>query len=250
MSKNISSSSFFSFSDGFVIFYIGANHTRDPQNQLFDFIREKWSEFLKRAKKPCAVVESRTRKPSKNEVDAIIDGGEIAFVTFLAHKAKVPVFCFEPPRSVEMNWLIQCFSKEEVEYYYFARIVAQWHRQNQKKNIEEYVLSFLERDRKASGWRDFKFSISHMREIHHSLFRSELDLGDADFFKKIENPIQEDNPLKDVVRASGRYRDSVIMDSVKKLINQKYDIFIVYGRGHAETHQKELENYIGRPAQN
>ncbi|MEK7506940.1 MAG: hypothetical protein AAB585_00130 [Patescibacteria group bacterium] len=205
---------------------------------------------MKCAKKPCAVVEGRTKKNPENEIDAIVYGGEIAFVAFLAHKAKVPVFCFEPPRSVEMNWLTQRFSKEEVEYYYFARIVAQWHRQNQKKSIEEYVLPFLERDKKTSGWRDFEFSIGHMRKIHHSLFQGELDFSNADFFKKIENPTRKDNLLKNIVRASSKYRDSAIMDGIKKLINQRYDIFIVYGRGHAEIYQKELEKYIGRPAQN
>ena len=226
-----------------VLFYLGVCHSWDPNNQKFKAIKEKWVDFLKITQHPFVVVESRGWKIYNEEVEAILNGGEIDFMAYLCHKANVPISCFEPNRGKEMNALLEKFSKEQIEYYYFGRTVAQWHRLTQKPDINSYLLPFLQRDKKASGWDDFEFSIENMKKIHRKFFTTELNFNDVEFSNKIENPTREDNPLKEIARASGKYRDQTIIDGIKNAWNQKHDLFIVYGEGHARSHEKILREY-------
>ncbi len=223
------------------LFYIGGEHSWNPDHPQFDFLKEKFSEFLKIAKHPLAVVESCGWAVYATETEAITNGGEIGFVSFLCRQNNTPIVCFEPDRGEEMNALLKRFSKDEIEYYYFARTVAQWHRLTEKPDINNYLGRFLERDKSASGWNDFEFSVAHMGEVHTKLFGGNADLKNAEFFRKIENPMREDNPLKEVVRASGRFRDETVVKKILEAWSQKKDLFIVYGRGHMERHHALIQ---------
>ncbi|MEK7087414.1 MAG: hypothetical protein AAB958_01795 [Patescibacteria group bacterium] len=225
------------------LFYLGVRHSWNPTDKQFNIIKQKWLDFLKIAKHPLAVVESRGWKIYNTEKEAISKGGEIDFMAYLCHQANVPISCFEPDRGSEINALLQQFPKEQIAYYYFARAISQWYRLTQKPDINSYLLPFLQRDKKASGWNDFEFSLENMKNVHRQLFNTELDFNNVEFFSKIENPTREDNPLKDVVRASGKYRDQTTTDSIKNTWNQGYNLFIIYGEGHARNHEKILLEY-------
>lgn len=225
------------------LFYLGVRHSWDPADKQFIIIKEKFLDFLKIAKRPLVIVESRNWKISDTETDAIIKGGETDFMALLCYQNNIPIVCFEPDRGSEMNILLEQFSKEQIEYYYFARNIAQWHRLTQKPEINSYLLKFLQRDEKISNWHDFLFSIEHLKKIHKQFFGTELNFNDAEFFKKIENPTREDNPFKEVVRASGNYRDQTVVNGIKNFWIQGHDLFIVYGEGHARSHKKILRGY-------
>ena len=60
-----------------VLFYLGVCHSWDPNNQQFKAIKEKWVDFLKITQHPFVVVESRGWKIYNEEVEAILNGGEI-----------------------------------------------------------------------------------------------------------------------------------------------------------------------------
>lgn len=225
---------------GKILYYLGVQHSWDPDNPQFDFIKIKWNEFLSSAKNPTGVVESRNWKVFDTENEAILKGGEINFMAYLCNQKDIPISCFEPDRGSEMNALLEHFPREQIEYYYFARVVSQWHRLTQKPAIDSYLSQFLQRDREVSGWKDFEFSVENIKEIHKQLFKTELDFNDAEFFSKIENPTREDNPLKDLVRAVGSCRERAIIKGIKNVWEQGQDLFIVYGRGHALKHEEIL----------
>lgn len=231
--------------NGRILFYLGVRHSRSVGDPQFEFIRQKWDEFMSLAKFPLAVVECKFEKIPETEKEVILKTGEAGFVEFLAKNNKVPVICFEPKRNEEMNYLLNYFTKEQIEYYYFARTIAQWHRLIEKPSIKEYLIPYLERDKNASGWTDFEFSIENMKRIHKKLFGTDLNFNNVEHFRKIENPTKKDNPFKEIVRASGDFRDKTIIEKIKEAWKTK-DIFVVYGRGHAEAHRKELEKYINK----
>lgn len=106
-----------------ILFYLGVHHSWNPSEPQFKIIKEKWIDFLKIAKHPLVVVESRGWKIHIEETESIIKGGEIDFMAYLCHQTNVPIFCFEPKHGKEMNALLQQFSKEQIKYYYFARAI-------------------------------------------------------------------------------------------------------------------------------
>ena len=226
---------------GHLLFWLGVKHLRDTGHPQFQELKKLWKNFLERAQTPIAVVENLTGRHYPSEEGAIHDGGEAGLVSFLAGAANVQLFCFEPDRHEEMNFLAARFGKEKVEYYYFGRAAAQWHRIVKQGNLEEYLMPFLKRDKDASRWGEFDFSIAHLREIHSKLFGGKMDLGDAGFFKIIESPSRQDNLLREIVTASGKFRDDVIVKSVKRLFETN-DVFMVYGKYHREAHESGLRN--------
>ncbi len=232
---------FFNFQkNGKILFYLGVKHSRDIRDPQFEFIRQKWNEFISLAKFPLVVIESDPKKLFESEEKTILHQGESGFIKFLAQKSGVPVVCFEPDRNKEMNYLLNYFTKEQIEYYYFARIVAQWYRLIEKPSIEEYLIPYLERDKNASDWTDFEFSIDNLKRAHKKLFGTNFNFDDEKHFRKIENPTKEDNPLKEIVRASGFFRDKTIIEKIREAWKTK-DIFVVYGKGHALTHKEALK---------
>lgn len=229
MFKYIQSPLFFKLQKGErILFWLGIQHSSDPKHPQHVFIKEKWQEFTKEAKYPLAVVEHPLHVQEVHDIEeeAIINGGEVEFTGFLAKQIGAPVACFESDRHDEMNHLAQLFGKEKTEYYYFARVVAQWYRLKVHIPLEQYITSFLKRDADASDWIDFEFTIPHLENIHKTLFGSELDFSDKNQFLKTEDPTREDNSLREVVRACGEYRNKAIVNGVKQAW-EKNDIFIV-----------------------
>jgi hypothetical protein len=228
--------------NGAILYYLGIRHSRNPNDAQFAFIKEKWNEFLTSAKRPLAIVESEGwRVEASDEAESISKGGEAGFIGFLARKSQVPVISFEPDRKTEADHLLKNFSEDQIEYYYFARIISQWHRIKNKPSVEEYAVWHLKRDEQMLGWKDFAFSLEHVEAVHNSLFKTTLNLNDIEWFQIIENPTREENPLKAVVRASATYRDEHIISGVINAWQEKQnDVFMVYGSGHTEKHKKEL----------
>lgn len=226
------------------LFYLGVSHSRDPKDPQFVVIKEKWDEFLALAKNPLGVIETSGWKTTGADPEsAIARGGESEYVDYLAQKAGTSALCLEPSRKSEMEHLLKSFTKEQIEYYYFGRVAAQWHRANSKASIEEYVNNFLRRDRDASDWNDFDFSLENMSKITEKLFGRKLDMNDKEWFETIQNPTIEENPLQEVVLASTAYRDGMIIDGIKKLwIPDNFDVFVVYGAGHFEKHVGALSD--------
>jgi len=225
--------------NGHVLFWLGIQHSRDDTHPQFLALKNKWNVFLKCAHSPLVVLEYLDNSTYTDSKTAIHEAGEAAYMLFLSKLAKIPATCFEPDRHHEMNYLAGLFGRERVEYYYFARAVAQWYRIIKEGSIEKYVSPFLRRDQIASEWDDFDFSVTHMAHIHKNLFGNRLKLEDKKFFLKIEDPTRKDNPLQAVVRKSGAFRDDFVIQNVKFAMRNN-DIFMVYGRGHQKAHQKKI----------
>ena len=218
-----------------VLYYFGARHSYIPTDKQFSALKKFWNKFLNETKKQnCIVfVEGGKRPIAENEKAAIENSGEAGFITFLAVENHTETLTPEPDQKWEREELLKKFSKEEVEYYYFARTVDQWHRRNQKPDFEIYIQPFLERDQRISQWLNFDFSLDKMRLIHKSLFRTDFNKLDNQFFAKIVNPMLTVSIINNVAKNSGKLREIEILREVERFWNNGKNIFIVYGQTHA-----------------
>ena len=122
------------------IFYFGAAHSFDPKHPQFESLRQSWDEFIKNAdQKPKVLVVEHwpTGRYLEDEKRAIVNEGEVGFISCLAFWSGVGVTCSEPERSLEFEFLAKSFPNEEVVYYYFARTVGQWHRLTEKPELKK-----------------------------------------------------------------------------------------------------------------
>lgn len=228
---------------GNVLFYFGARHSSDPAHPQFILLEKRRNRFLKKTAGAdrIALVEGGTRPIMENKVKAR-EGGEACFITFLAANAGVETRSPEPDMGKERGLLLKMFSREEVQYHYFARAVSQWHRFGKASPFPPYIRRFLSRDKRVSRWPGFDFSLAHMKAIHRRLFRSTFHENNAPFFGSITNPTFRTTIINCVAAASGAFRDRHIVHEIKKLWTAN-DLFIVYGRSHAFTHEPILRNF-------
>lgn len=229
------------------LYYFGEKHSFNPNDEEWIKTKELWNDFVVQTKnqKRIAFVEGGITKVRKTETEAVSETGGTGLIIFLASKDSVEVYCPEPNRKYERVELEKSFSKEEIQYYYFARLVAQWWRkQEPRPEFEEYINSYLKRDAESSGWNDFDFSLDNMKKIHKKLFNADFDLNDRKFFQDITTPVVLKTIINEVCRACSTLRNEYIVNEILKYWNQGYSIFVEYGQSHAVIQEPWLRERL------
>lgn len=219
------------------IFYFGANHSCQPDNEQYPLLRKLWFEFLERTGGlNCVVlIEGSLRGSYQNEDDAIMHGGgEGGLITYLAGKAKINVMCPEPNSLYMGTELLKHFSSDELNYRRFGHIGQQYHRYK-KNNPDLKFEQFYD-----SYHPDISFN--SIQEIHLRLFNTQLDVEDEKWFYDISNPVIIKSKMNLLARQASRIRDEAIVDFIAQLKKQGKNIFIVYGQTHAVMQKKAIEN--------
>jgi len=221
-----------------VLFYFGANHSCDPNNEQYPLLEKLWDEFLQLTKGQDAVVliEGTLRNVQITKQEAITKGGgEGGLVTFLAHQAGIRRFCPEPDEQELNTELQKAFSADEISYRMFAQRCLQF---NRYKAVD----SDLDFERFYQGYSTrFDFSeLSHMKSIHDKLFETPFDPNDEQFFYNTTNPVDDKTIINKVCRQASILRDQCIVDHIQQLIAQGKNIFIVYGSSHAVMQEQAI----------
>jgi hypothetical protein len=230
-----------------VLYYYGERHSYDPVHTQWDTEKVFWQSFLEKttSSKRIVFVEGSKRTVESDEVQAILKDGGMGFITHLANKEGIDTYCPEPDRTFERTELLKQFSKEESQYYYFARVVGQWNRkQEPKQDFEIYMNGFLEKDKKDTGWTNFDFSIEKMQEIHKMLFDTDFDKNNLEFFDTICNPTKTDTVINRVARASVEIRDIHIVREIEKYMRDGYSVYIQFGATHAVMQEPLLRELL------
>ena len=229
------------------LYYFGSRHSYDPTDAQFPIIEKFWSEFTKQTdgQKRIVFLEGGNRPALETKEKAISEGGEMHFVAYLAKQENIETSSPEPSDGSQFEEGLKLFSKEEVAYYFFARVCYQWNRMIDKPDFETYINRFLVRDAKSSGWVDFDFSIKHFSNIHKKIFDTDFNKDDKDFFYSIINPTTEKSITNKVSRFIGsELRDIHILEEIEKVWKEGFSLFIIYGCSHAVIQEPVLRDLI------
>lgn len=229
------------------LYYFGSNHSRDPQNFQYPELKKYWQDFLEKthSKNSIFLGEGGIRKISKDENMAIHKDAEGGLVTLLAHQAQISIESPEPNSHDERQELVKQFSKEEVQYYYFARTVHQWlNIPDSRPDYKEYMSRFLVRDEKDSRWAGFDFSFENMERIHKTIFGTDFNYQDRDFFYSIINPTKDTSIINTVAGACSLYRNIYIVARIEELWKGGKNIFVVFGFAHLILQERALRKLL------
>lgn len=225
------------------MFFLGSHHSFEPKDNLFKRIVRIWKKFLEetRGTESVVFIEGGTRAIEGLSRDRIIEKhGEPGFVTYLAHSEKLPVASPEPDKIDEVEELLKHFSRDEVEYYYFARSILQWNKLKVKPDFEKYIRGYLDRDSKKFGWKDYNFSVKHMVELHNKQNSHEFDpIGCERCMYNSSNPSSSS-----VSSLSSVIRDEKLVIEAKKIWDTNKSLFISYGSGHAIVCEPALKRLL------
>ncbi len=227
------------------LYYLGVRHSFDPRDCQYSLLDKYWAGFLKgtRGRGRIALVEGGRRPLSKSKSEAIRRDGEAGYLTYLAGKEGIEGCSPEPSITREIEELTRRFSVEEIAYYFFARLFAQWLRlPHGKPPLEEYISS----SRSLQNLKDnpvlegFDFSLENFERIHdsrqgHGFDRAGCVLCIAD----------ATDPSKSAVSgASEAFRDQYIVSEIKRFWEEGKDIFVVYGWKHARDQEPFLRKML------
>lgn len=204
-------------------------------------LEKLWKNFvaLKFNKNSLVVIEALDQKKLSSKSEAIMAGAESAYMEYLAREQKYKIVCPEPSFDRQAKLLLHNFSKDQIEYYFFARTIAQWHRYKIKPDFKRYIDKFLEMDQRDLGWKNYDFSLRHMKKIHSDIFKKKFDYLDRGFFRRIVSPARSETVINQLARVNSENREQAILGNIEKYWKQKKNLFIVYGYAHA---------FIQRPA--
>jgi hypothetical protein len=232
-----------------VLYYFGERHLFAPIDPQWDELKAYWNEFLTQTAghKRIVFTEGGVRDVKASEEQAIIQDGGMGLVTFLAHQSHIEIHSPEPDEAYERTELEKQFSRDTIQYYYFARVVYQWGRkQEPKPDFVKYISRYLQHDAEKSGWDDYDFSLVHMTSLHSELFQTEFDERDTKFFSEISNPLLHISDINRVSEASGLVRDAYIVQEIQTYIDNGYSIFAQFGCSHVVMQEPLLREVLGR----
>jgi hypothetical protein len=223
------------------LYYFGVpRHTYSVGEPLFKLIKvslEKFSESIN--SEIIVMVEGGNMKVPDNEADAM-KGGESTYTMFLANKNKFKIISPEPSEYVQRDMLLDLgYTKDEIQYYFFAITVNQfWDMGKKPTEFEEYINKFLESDRKTSKWDFYNFSLDNMMQLHKNLWNKELDIS------KEFGIVERSSPIYPIIKDATKLRDIYIVKTIYDYWNEGKSIFIVYGGSHAIIQEEVLRNLL------
>ena len=232
--------------NGHYLYYFGARHSFDPEHPQFLELNAFWREFLEKTQRMnCLVLnEGGKRQTMPSEEAAISAGAEAGLITFLAAKEDIETYSPEPTKKEEIGEWLNVYSKEEVEYYFFSRAVCQWHKLLPRPDFQSYIAKPLLRHAKELGWKDFDFSLNHMKEVHKSLFGGKFNENDRQFFECIASPVYRTTIISQISNDLDINRNSYIVNKIKWFWHSGKNLFVVYGSGHAIVQEPALKKFL------
>jgi len=225
-----------------VLFYFGANHSRDPKNPQYPALKEYWQKFLQLTEKKerVVLVEGSLRKLEKDEESAITKGSsEGGLITFLAYKEKVSVVCPDISDEELMERLPHQ-NRDEVLLYWFLSWLDNFQRYpDPKPDFEKSALLWCERLRKKKIWKDTGLSLPELKQTYRHVLGREFDEKESpnDFV----NPNKTGTAINKIARAQSDLRDANIAFEIERYWNEGKSIFAVFGRRHLIIERPALE---------
>jgi len=229
------------------LFYFGANHSRDINDPQYEKLQAYWQKFFEKTKEKNSIVlvEGGARQIHENEELAVRRDSEAGLITLLASKAGITTYSPEPDPLDERKYILEKFSEDELNYYYFSRLVNAWHNMPEPKSpFEKYIERYSQKKSEIKNWADYGFPLEEMKKVHRKIFKRDFDQNDKDLFALLINPTKEENPLHQVVRATSTYRNICVVQEIEKLWMDGKNIFVVYGGAHPILQEPALRKLL------
>ncbi len=231
-----------------ILYYFGAEHSKDISHSQFEILQIKWQEFLSKTKSKKGIVFFEGKLDQEQLItleDSIKKYGESGAIVFLANQSSVSSYRPEPDIKIEIKKLLADFSKDEIFYFYIARAIKHWqHGMVMQKDFDKFINFNMERYRAILDWQDFIFSFETFKRIHKQIFGKELDLNDKNLFRKITNPAIRGIVFNEIAKKSSTIRNIFILDQIEEKWKEGYSIFVVYGSGHAVMQEGVIKSLV------
>lgn len=230
-----------------VLYFFGAKHTNNPDEEQFKKMESLWTEFLMNTHtERIALVEKLTPTKGNDIKESIRLGGESSALVFIAESQDIPVTCPEPDEKEQRRMLCQSFDPVDVAYSLVMQNLAAWFRHARQSSFEDAVDRSIARESKFSDVYGFLLTTENLNQWFVKSFGN-TTLEDKDLLDSISDPRRKDTVVNQVVALRTRLRNEYIYNSIEALWRSGKSIFIVYGRGHLYSLREMLQRLVDKP---
>lgn len=221
------------------LFYFGANHSHDPENDQYPILREYWNKFLQVTKNQerIILVEDSVRPVEVNESAAIIRGAEGSITALWGHKENIP----HVSPDVTLEELAKKFPEipeEEVLLYRFLDVTNAFQRHHLSGTFEDVVNNWIE-DKRRKG---FDISIDRLKILYKNILGREFDIKDE--MNSLVNPNNIGTRINEIAQILSDAREVNIVSEIEKYWKEGKSLFVVFGSGHLVVQRPALEKLL------
>ncbi len=237
--------------------YFGAPHCYEAGNPLFARIESSFKaaqpdiifiEGMNFHGDPAILAEQIKRATAEQVIERM---GESGFTMKLAIDNGIEWQSPEPSdETLYAHLLKRGFKKKEIFSWELMQALAQYSRQEQKKDFPTYADSYIRDFKEATKWKGFDYSLESALKNAEAMAGSTIDPeSDTDFDIYIdpipwEKDIDEQSELNRISEASSLIRDQHIVTSIAESLKTHKRPFIVYGSSHAVMQEPALEKLM------
>ncbi len=234
------------------LFWFNGIHNNNPNHRMFNDIEKEFNSFQPNY----VLVEGDSNlKIYKSKEEAILSGGEPAFVSYLARNNGVQVESIEPSSKAQYDYLLEKYSGNDILAMYIIRQMYQI--QREMKDSEEISYDFFEY---FHGFIDnminegFPIENSVTNKYITDILRPHLTMEvTEDNWKDINiGQIVYFNNSPNIINAIGEditnFRDIYSVKLIKRLVEENEDIkiFVMMGGDHIKNQKEELEEIFSQ----
>lgn len=222
-----------------VLFYFGANHSRDPENHQYPVLRQYWNTFLEltKHKERLVLVEDSIRPVEVDELTSIKVGAEGGVVALWASKEHIQQI--SPDITIEV--LAERFleiPKEEIFLYRFLDVVNAFQKHHLSGTFEDVANNWC-KDKRQKG---FDVSIEQLKQVYKKLMGKEFN--ERDSVNSLVNPNNTGTRINEIARILSDAREVNIVSEIEKYWKEGKSMFVVFGSGHLVIQRPALEKLL------
>ncbi len=227
--------------NGQVLFYFGANHSTDPENNQFPILRTYWKKFLEKTKgkDKIVLIEGGLRPLAQTEKEAIEKSSEGGLATYLANKENVPI----TSPDIDSDDFAKSIPDLDPQQWFLASFLRWFELFQKNKKVKENTLEEICKIIKRKDyWKDVEVTPEKFKILYKQYIGK--DFHEYESQNNFINPNRDDAITNKLIRMHSDAREVKIVEDAHKYWQEGKNIFIVFGSGHLIIQRPALETLL------
>jgi len=217
--------------NGGALLLYGSEHTQDPNDPQIADIQTRWNNFHP----TIALVESRLGFFVAGFQNPVKEYGEMGWAFSLARKDSISTYTWEMPRELEIQYVLEKYSKEQVALFYILRPYFSNFRFGKPDDPDAVATDYINERRDFPGIENVITSVEQIDAIWQRDFSDEADWRDT------SDQFGLPGYLDEIAIRSNEVRDEHFVRVIIDLVQKGERVFAIAGSSHAVKLEPALQ---------
>ena len=227
-------------------FWFSGIHSNDSNHRMFKDIKEKFYSFNPQL----VLVEGYCDTSNyKDEKEAISQGGESGYVSYLAKTENIEVETVEPSFEQQFRYLLPKYKNEDILAMYVLRQVIQYQRESENRNVDFFRECINLINNMIS--KGFPIDIpnvnsSYVKDIISQYTNFSVDESNWEHINAKELIYSSGCVLNEIWNDTIAFRDEYCVNFIEENYRKYNRIFMIMGADHINNQKHKLEKIYNK----